>query len=252
MSEDRNSAAAPEPEDLDLDPEDEDLEPADPDEVLDPDEPDPEPRARATESPVSRGSRTVATLRKERQEEREARIRAEAQLEAYRQQPRQAVPQVDPRVEEQQFMEQLRMLSPEDQAMAVGRRVQDTTSRALQAQRLEFADMMDRQSFTQLQRAEPAAKRLSDKVEQLLASERAAGRNSPREVIFNYLLGSELREKAARAGDQQRRTGQRRIAAQTTRPGNSRSTVASHGGRRSADDNSQEAILERSGDIPLW
>jgi hypothetical protein len=249
MSEDRSSAAAPEPEDLDLDPEDEDLEPADPDEDLDPDEPDPEPRVAPEPRQPSRYERRVRSLNEQIRTEREARLRLEGQLQA---RPAPHVPQVDPRVEEQQFMEQLRMLSPEDQAMAVGRRVQDTTSRALQAQRLEFADMMDRQSFTQLQRAEPAAKRLSDKVEQLLASERAAGRNSPREVIFSYLLGSELREKAARAGDQQRRTGQRRIAAQTTRPGNSRSTVASHGGRRSADDNSQEAILERSGDIPLW
>jgi hypothetical protein len=110
--------------------------------------------------------------------------------------------------------------------------------------------MLDRQSFAQLQRDEPAARRWADQVERVLTQERAQGRNPTRETVYTYLAGKEVRSRSGRDTEQQRRTGARRIAAQTTRPGSARSTAATPAQRR-GDEFSEQSFLERWGDTPL-
>lgn len=178
--------------------------------------------------------------------ERENRARLEGQLQG-RQPP--AAP-VDPAAEERAFLDSLQMLSSDQQALAIGRRVEQRTSQALMGMELRIADRLDKERFDRLTRDDPVAQRLAGRVEELIAAERMQGRNPDRETALNYLAGKELREKSGRAAAEQRRIGQRRIAAETTRPANSRSTAAAGNARRS-DTNSEAAIEERWGDTPL-
>lgn len=258
MSEERDGQrdAGPDPEDLDLDTEidetadeagDAESDAAD----LDPDAGDGAdvggPAARPEAKPPTRAERRFQKLSNDLRTEREARIRLEGQVQG--RQPAQQ-PIVDRAAEDREFAERIRLLAPEEAAMAVGQRVEQRTYQALMQQELRIGDTLDRQSFAQLMRDEPAARRLSDQIEAVLAAERQAGRNPTRETVYTYLAGKELRDRSGRAAAQQRRTGQARIAAQTTKPGNSRSTATPTGARRSGGDSERE-IEERWGDTPL-
>ena len=250
MSEDRALADAPEPEDeLDDQPEDE----IEPDEPAEGDQPDAEPAepneplAEPARRPQGRGDQRIRQLANNNRELRERLARLEGQLQA----PIHRPPPVDTEREEREFAERLRMLAPDEAAREVGNRIEQRTNQRLLQQEIRIGDQLDRQAFSQLQRDEPAARRLANEVERVLMEERNQGRNPARETIYTYLAGKEMRERAGKAGAQQRREGQRRIASQTTRPGNSRSTAAAPAQRRGQGD-SEEAILERWGDTPLW
>jgi hypothetical protein len=230
-------------------PDDPDI-PDEPDEPLDPDAAELPPAAGHAEpaSPrPSRGNDHIRRLREERQKLAERNAYLEGQLS--RPAPA-APPQIDQAAADRAFAESLRMMAPDEAAMAVGHRVEQRMAQQMQRLELGAADRIDAQEFRSIQGAEPAAKRLADRVEQTLASERSQGRNPSRLTIYTYLLGEELRTRAATAATTQRRAGASRIAAQQTRPGNSRSTAPAPDGRR-ADDQSERAILERWGDTPL-
>jgi hypothetical protein len=225
-----------------------------PDEDPDPGpEGDPQPPAggdaggdRQTRQP-SRAERRIRALTQQIEDERRQRQTLEQQLTQLR-----TPPLPDPRAQaaaEQAELERVQMMAPHEVAQYYARRSEERVQQTLLRSQLETRDLMDRQSFAAVQRQEPIAKRLADKVEQTLAQARSQGMNPTREAILNLLVGQEIRDKARQQIESQRRRGARQIAAQTTQPGSPRSNVPSERGRH--DDNSIAAIERRLENVIL-
>lgn len=231
MSEERD---ADDGEDLDI--LDELLEP----ELDDEDEETPEPSGEEQEEepqeqrrPSSR-QRAIIRMRErlKREEDENRRLR-----DALLTQTRQPLPQqqVDPyrrAEEERQEAERVAQMMPHEQAAYYARKTEQNFQQQLLRQNLETRDMMDRQMFASLCSAEPMAQRLANQVEDTLVQARNQGMNPTREAIYNLLVGQEVRTRAKKQTERQRKNGRAQIAAQTTQPGGTRSTAA--GGRSRA------------------
>lgn len=63
-----------------------------------------------------------------------------------------------------------------------------------QAALLQAQDVNDRTSFAGIALTDPTAKKYETRVEKELADMRAKGQNAPREAIYTYLLGKDMRE----------------------------------------------------------
>lgn len=197
----------------------------------------------------SRAETRIRNLTREIEEERRQRQALEQQISQLRT-PVAAVP--DPRIErerEQAELERVQMMMPHEVAAYYARKAEESVNQRLLQGQLETRDMLDRISFTALQREDALARRLAARVEDTLTEARKQGMNPTREAILNLLVGQEIREKARKQIETQRRQGRRQIAAQTTVPAQTRSTAASE--RRRQDDNSIEAIEKRLENVTL-
>jgi len=142
-------------------------------------------------------------------------------------------------------------MDPAQQAQAITRRIDGQVNARLLRTELGVFDRLDKQSFDQFTRDHPGASKFTSQVEQVLASERQAGRNPTRETIVKYLIGEDFLRRSQTTTARERTQQQRRIAAQTTRPTNARSTVPA-GERRPGSGPATEAeIEERWGETPL-
>ena len=191
--------------------------------------------------------RQAAQLRREREERAAEKAAYEDRLAALERQ--QTPPRHDPQAQaraEQAELERIRQLPYEEQLVALNDRTERRVAAALGNTRAEIQDASDRAEFRDLQRDEPAARRMAAEVERQMTDGRARGiQGLTRVAVYNYLVGQETREKMRKAGDRQRRTGRANIRRETTRPGASgRSAQATAGGRRQAD-NSPEAVRAR-------
>lgn len=63
-----------------------------------------------------------------------------------------------------------------------------------QAALMQAQDVNDRTAFTSISLGDPVAKKYEARVEKELADMRAKGQNAPREAIYTYLLGKDMRE----------------------------------------------------------
>jgi hypothetical protein len=131
--------------------------------------------------------------------------------------------------------ERVAQMMPHEQAQYYARQSEDRMNAQFLRARLEVGDLIDRQSFAQLQREEPLARQWADQIEQMLTLARNQGQNPTREALYNQLLAQEVRNKTRREGERQRRNGRAAIERQTTAPGGGRST-ASTPRRQTADD----------------
>lgn len=217
---------------------------------VEPDEAEPEAEAPAEEEteaePQPRQPRTqrriVALRDRLRQQETENRELRNRLLQTPVQQP---VQQVDPyRQAEMERIEAERVaqMMPHEQAQHYARKSEERFQQQLLRSNLETRDMLDRQLFVQLAQQEPMAARLQTEVENTLQQARAQGMNPTREAIYNLLIGQEVRSRAKKQTETQRRRGRAQIAAQTTQPGGARSTAASVRNSRRASD--EEAGLD--------
>lgn len=176
---------------------------------------------------VSRRAGRSERYREQLREERAERQRLAARLEALERRP---APQIDPLEQqrrEQAELERISMLPPNEQIMELDRRATQRSFALVQAQEQRFADQLDRQSYRELTRSDATARRLEQQVEGL----RRENPTVAREVILNYLVGQEVRQKAAQATTRQRRQGRQAIRRETARPGNARSTEGRQSGR---------------------
>jgi hypothetical protein len=208
---------------LGVEPDEDEAAPAEPEETEA--EPEPQPRPRSQR-------RIIALRERLKQQETENRQLRDRLLQTPVQQP---APQVDPyRQAEQERLEAERVaqMMPHEQAQFYARRSEERFQQQLFRQNLETRDMLDRQLFTQLAAQEPMAQRLQNEVENTLQQARAQGMNPTREAIYNLLVGQEIRSRAKKQTETQRRNGRARIAAQTTQPGGARSTAGSTRGRQ--------------------
>lgn len=81
----------------------------------------------------------------------------------------------------------------------------------------------DKAAFNALKATDPLAARYADEVETRLMAMRAQGQNVDRERLLTFIIGEKARQNSGKAKQKAQATGQRRIAAQTTRPGSQRS-----------------------------
>ena len=254
MSEEREDAPAPEQDDLEPDSQEEELDQSEEFDTGDADEVPP-PEAIA-ERPAER-RRQPGPRERHAREIRELRERAERQdreLQALRQQ--QTAPRADPyeaQRREQQWLQEVSVLPPDQQQAAWNQRTRNEVGAALAQQQQAITDQIDRTSWDAACRNDPLRQQYSRRVEEIISGlPPSAIRN--RETVFAYVYGQEaIRQREARVGPQ-RQAARRRVAAATTQPGNARSDGVrqreqTNSGNASIDERWQR--LKDSG-RPLW
>lgn len=230
MSEDRDVGILPdeqEPDDLDdlvEEPDTGDEEPdADAGEVPEGGGPADEPPQQAAKRPGRREREAAARRGLEEKVER-----LERELGSVRGQQQQ--PRVDNSAEMARVAayerDQLPLLPFDQQRAYWYEKQQREFNSKLAYQELVLSDRLDRASWDAACRASPRRQRFAAQVEAALLSERQQNRNPERETIYRYLLGDEFERQAGRRVSGQRQAAARRVRAQTTQPGASRSDVA--------------------------
>lgn len=190
--------------------------------------------------------------RRELRELQEENARLRREFEGFRSQS--SAPRVDPAEQarrDQAERDQVAQL-PYDQQINYWRdKDRREFSAAFQTQQLTTLNAIDRSNFDNACRADPVRDRLRPEVEQMVASENAAGRYPTREQVFYYLLGQEAdRRRRSQSGQRTRAQAARRVRRETTRPASTGSDVGRS--RVRADDNSYEAALQRISGRPIW
>lgn len=235
MSDLPRDPAEPGGDDPELDPEnlaidDDPVEPEiEPDE--EPDEPEPQPQQHQSRRERSRNE--LAELRRE-----------VAELRAQRTEPARQ-PAIDPaaaRAAEDKFFADLELVPPQEAFRQLYQRARSEFGQAILGQQINTQDRLDQQSYDSTARTNPLYERYRDKVEALVASERARGNIVGRRQALAWLYFEDVERSGARAAGQQRQQGAARVASQTVRPVNPRGTVARGGGRRTQDEE-DEALL---------
>lgn len=168
-----------------------------------------------------RESRYQRAIREAREAKDEVR-RLREDGERSRSQPAPAADPEAQRLAAQREAEALEMMTPLEQA----RYLQQQSERRVGQHLAQMQDQADRREFQRSAQASRTMARLAPQVEQTIATLRQRGDyQTDRETVYTYLYGKEMIEKAREATPRQRRDGQRRIAAQTTRPGSARGDV---------------------------
>jgi hypothetical protein len=261
MSEERNDGGNPPGDDIELsddfdEPEVDELEADDEERDSDREEapPDEEPEAKPQPQRRDRGrrERQAAALR----QQREKVDRLERELQQVRQASQ--APRIDPYEQQRRDTlerEQISLLPPDQQSLYWVQKSEQRVAQALQQQRAELSDTIERSSWEQSCRSDPMRRRYSDKVESTLNSYAPGQVRPPREVVFRYLLGEDVERKRASDNGRQRSQAARRVRDQTTQPGNGRSDAPrERTAGNSRDDNSLEALRRRvyGSGRPLW
>lgn len=205
---------------------------------------EPEPQRRRAR-PGPRERRERAELRELREEQQ--RLRQElAQTRQSYQPPRQ-----DPyeaHRAEQAWREQVSLLSPDQQFAAYNQRTEQRVAAALQQQEQRIKDQADRTDWNALCRTDTLAAKYRDRVEALCAGMVPGA--VPRELIFEKLLGEDMRKQRATSVPRQRREAAERVRQQTAAPAGGRSDGAR--ARADTNDNSIEASRRRIAGKALW
>lgn len=150
---------------------------------------------------------------------------------------------------EAQEAEMLARMGSDEQARYFFQKGRQEFGQVLQNQRAETADQIDRLTYESTARSSPLHQRYAPRVEDTLRTERSMGRSPPRQIIFEWLVGKDVVERAMRAAPGQRRQAAARVRSQTTQPGAARGDAGA--GRRAPAD-SIEATRERLRGRPLW
>lgn len=171
-------------------------------------------------SPAVKAQR--ARAQKAERELAEARTRlenVERQIQEFRRQP------VDPATAQRAVAERAerrQLMSPSELAADITQELSGQFGQAIQSIQFTNADALDQQRFESSFARYPARGRFADRVEAALQSERAAGRNHTREVVFKHLWATDMEAKALRVAPGQRRAAAARVAGQTVRPAGAR------------------------------
>ena len=204
----------------------------------------PTPQRRGT----GRRERQAAAIRDQR--ERIDRLERELQQARQVQQPR-----IDPYEQQrrdQAEREQVALMPLDQQGLYWAQKSEQRVAQALQQQRAELSDTIERSAWEQRCTSDPMRRRYAQRVEQTLNQYGPGQIKPPREVVFRYLLGEDIETKRATDGGRQRTQAARRVRNQTTQPSNGRSDGTRDSGSR--DDNSIEALRRRvyGSGRPLW
>lgn len=198
----------------------------------------------------SRSESRIARTTRENAELRERLANLEGRLSAPQPQPA-ADPYAAQRAAEAE-RELLATYTPEQISQHFYQKGMQQTAQALQMQRIESLDRIDRMAFENRAERSAARSQLAAEVEKQAQAYLARGQMANREDIFAYLFGKEALRKAERAQPARQRAGaQRRVAAQTTRPGSGRGDVARGGNRQRSQEDDDMRFLQRTtvGDV---
>ena len=221
----------------------EEFDPAEIVDELEPDEPEPdegegdelEPEGDeppVVERPQRHGRKGEAQRYRERLDRTEREL---AELKAQRAQP--AQPAFDPAAQaraEAEKWERRAMMSPVELVQDVQREARAEFQQAILAQQVQTQDLIDKQAYDARAETSRPHQIYRDRVETLLAAERARGNfGATRTAILKYLIGEDALERGARAVPRQQRAAAARLDGQRTRPVGARGDVA-RGGRRPA------------------
>lgn len=126
----------------------------------------------------------------------------------------------------------LAMMSPEERIEYRMNQQEHRHRLELAQVRFETADAADKTNFDALCRSNPTASRLRDRVETVLAAERARGTNYPRETVLKFVIGEQALKGAPRAKRRDEKAAEGQRQRQAGRPGSGRSDVGNSGGRK--------------------
>lgn len=213
-------------------------------EVEEEDEPEPQPRQ--TRGPRGRpNGEEIRELRS--QNERLQQQFAELQ----RQQQASRVDPAAQRAQEDAFFEQLELLQPREAYRALWQRAQQQLGQQFAQQSLTTQEAIDRQHYESQARSSRVHEQYRQRVEDLVANERARGNIVGREVALKFLLGEDAINRANRVVPGQRRAAAARVGAQTVRPATGRGDVSRGGGGRRDPDADDARLLREitAGDI---
>jgi hypothetical protein len=183
---------------------------------------------------ATRGQTRMQRLANERAQEREARVKAEAEALAARQQAEFYRQQVE--------AAQRQQAAPEDQYVDPDEKWRRDAQSTLERGLAQAADMQDKSDFTLKAVNNPLYAQYRDRVEAELNKLRMAGQNANRETIFKYLLG----EDAVANYGKKSKTAQAaaaRVKSATRPPASAKSDVGSQRSDKSAGDRLQGVIL---------
>lgn len=128
-----------------------------------------------------------------------------------------------PAQEHEPTREELALMTPDELIdFKLGRATKDFQATLGQMQWNSY-EAGDKASFNALKATDPLARKYGDEVETRLTAMRAQGQNVDRERLLTFIIGEKARANGGKAREKAQNTGQRRIAAQTTRPGGQRS-----------------------------
>jgi hypothetical protein len=204
---------------------------------------------RDVRQPSRRESRIARTTR-ENAELRERLANLEGRLSAPQPQ-QQADPYAAQRAAEAE-RELLATFTPEQISQHFYQKGMQQTQQALHAIRIEGLDRSDKAAFESRAERSAARAQLAAEVEKTAQQYLRQGQLANREDIFAYLFGKEALRKAERGQSPRARQGaQRRVAAQTTRPGSGRGDVARSANRGRSQEDDDRRLLERTvvGDV---
>jgi len=135
---------------------------------------------------------------------------------------------------QQERADRLSMMSVDQQIEYVANEKAQQFQQMLLMQQLHTEDQLDKRDFDREARTSRVHSQYREEVERELAAERQRGNlRASRDDILHRLVGRDAVKRAARAAPAQRRSAQRRVEGQQTRPTNGRGDGAS-GGRRPA------------------
>ena len=163
-----------------------------------------EPEKPAARS-ISRAQQAIIDARRRAQEAEKRAERAEREAAEARQRANPPQPSADQRLYEQEETVLRDPNSTEMQRWYVNsNRTLRQTQQEAAAARLQSADLADRAEFRMKAADDPRIKQYAERVETELAKMRAQGQSAPREAIYTFLLGQDVRNgkviKTAAAG----------------------------------------------------
>lgn len=183
---------------------------------------------------VRKPTRGEVRFQKLSQTAREASERA-SRLEAENREIKAAIARLErpAQAERELTREELALMTP-DEAMdyKLGRATKgfNATLANIQWQTYETGD---KAAFNALKATDPLAARYAGEVEERLQAMRQQGQNVDRERLLTFIIGEKARAGSGKAKQKAQANGQRRIAAQTTKPGSQRSDQAGTRGKMS-------------------
>ena len=175
------------------------------------------------EKPPSRAQSRIQRLSHEASEARRESAELRQRLDRFESEQRQ---RTQPSETAEQKAQRFALMTPEERMEARLVESEQRNQQVLSQMAFQNQDAVDKGAFQSLCLQDPIAARYKDRVEQELTRLRAQGQNVSREALTDYLFGKDSRAKRGGAEQKQRKDGERKIARQTTKPGNSRGDEA--------------------------
>jgi hypothetical protein len=179
--------------------------------------------ARAQQKEVkSRGENRFQTIANRAKAAEERATRLEQEFAQFRQQNGSQ----DEAVRRQREAERYALLSPEEQMREDIRRADERNTQQLRQIQFQLQEQQDINNFnTIVNGSNGRFNKYKEAVENQVKLLRAQGSTIPRELVLDYMIGKEVREKGLGAASRQAASGKAKIASQKTSPSNNRGDV---------------------------